>query len=784
MPAARPTTRTILLTAVVILSALILGIFITTADRTSEPGLEPTPPVAATPGRSPTVDALRGDAPFDVVVITLDTTRADHIGAYGFAAAETPTLDGLAAEGVLFRSAYSPVPLTLPAHASLFTGQYPFDHGVRDNAGYAVGDDLTTLAESLQQNGYATAAFVASYVLAPRWGLAQGFDVYQDGLGIEARRAALIRDAQRPADEVIDDALAWLDGEREGPYFLWVHLYDPHVPYAPPEPYRSRHAADPYSGEIAFADAQIARLLERVRRDDDRTVVVVAGDHGESLGAHGELEHGFFVYEEATRIPLIISLPAAELRGIEIGHAVSLIDVMPTVLDANGIDIPPGTRGVSLLGAIAGSEPSSARVVYSETFYPRLHYGWSELAAVQDDRFKLIMSSDPELYDLQQDPQETANLVNDRRDEYDRLRERLEGLLAAAQARDASIAVDAEARSTLEALGYIAGPGASTDGGPAPAPRSKIEVYMNSLRARVLMAAGDLEGAAQRYNEILDEDPEVLIAYERLGEIYMLQGQPELAAETFSFAVPLRPDWPEIHIKLAEAQIAAGDPDLAERTLTGALRLTRPDAGIHCMLGYIKEVTPDYAAAREHYRSCQELDSESPEPLLYMARMSLELGDLAAAERDARRALALDETVSGPHYTLAQVHAERGESGLAFDEYTAELENTPDHAEAHFGLAMMHGEAGRSAEERRHLEAILAAHPDHALAGLFLGNLLLQQDAELERAVELVSGAVEQPLSRQDLAAGYFILSSLHQRLGNAELAQQYLQRAESLRAP
>jgi len=736
---------------------------------------------------APDVAQLRRDRPFNVVIVSLDTTRADRLGAYGFAGIETPAIDALAAAGILFQRAYSPVPLTLPAHASLFTGAYPFDHGVRDNTGFAVADELTTTAELFVQNGYRTAAFVASYVLLARWGLDQGFDTYVDGLGAEARSVEQMNDAQRPADEVVDDALAWLDSKPAGPFFLWVHLYDAHVPYAPPEPYRSRYADDPYAGEIAFMDEQVGRLMNRLEADGEtgNTFVVIVGDHGESLGEHGENEHGLFVYEAAIRIPLILSVPFEQFHGLQHDGVVSLIDVMPTVLQLNGIAAPAGIQGRPLPPLFAAPSSATPRTVYSETYYARLHYGWSALTSMQDERYKLIISPDAELYDIVADPGETVNLIRQLPDVYDRLEAASADLTANAQAPDARVEVDAETRRALEGLGYIAGPAAAGgDDGRRATPRAKIDIFNKSLAARTLMAGGDLDGAARLYNEILDDDPDVLIAYERLGEIYMLQERFAEAAQIFSFAVPLRPDWSKSYIKLAEAQIELGQGAEAEQTLLGALQLAAPTAGAYCLLGYLSERKPDYPAAIEHYRSCSRLDPESPTPRTLIANAYLQTGDLDAAEDNARRALALDESAEAAHFTLAHVYSRRGDAERAVAEYLAEVSTNPDHVGAHFGLAMKYGEAGRTADEERHLERILQIDPEHPLAALFLANILLARGTDYERAVALATAAVDQPLPREDLAAGYSILANLHQRLGNTALAQQYLQRAESLRHP
>jgi len=300
---------------------------------------------------SPDFSALGDGAAFNVLVITVDTIRADHIGAYGYSDVETPAMDTLAREGVLFTRAYSPTPLTLPAHTSIFSGTYPLYHGVRDNGGYIVPDELTTMAEIFEEQGYDTAAFIAAYVLDSRWGLNQGFDTYFDDFDLSDQRFISMGAVQRPANEVIDETVAWLNEARQGPFFLWVHLYDPHAPYDPPEPYMSRYAGARYDGEIAFTDSQIDRLLATLeaRGLGDNTFIVLAGDHGESLGEHGEVQHGFFIYEAATRVPLILRVPIEGFGGIERSEVVSLVDIMPTVLEMCGLEIPDHVQGASLV---------------------------------------------------------------------------------------------------------------------------------------------------------------------------------------------------------------------------------------------------------------------------------------------------------------------------------------------------------------------------------------------------------------------------------------------------
>jgi arylsulfatase A-like enzyme len=400
--------------------------------------------------------------PVGLVIITLDTTRADRLSPYGFMDISLPSMERLAREGVVFDDATSPVPLTLPAHTSLFTGLWPSNHGIRDNADPAMNDSKSTLAETLLSQGFKTGAFVGSAVLDPDRGLKQGFEIYR-GVPDGQRNSPASR--QRRGDAVVDDALAWLDTVGESRFFLWAHLYDPHRPYDPPEPYATKYGHDLYLGEIASADAQIGRLLAalEMRRLLDRTVIVVAADHGESLGEHGERDHGVFVYQSVIRVPLIIRAPA--IKATRVGAAVRLVDVMPTVLDLLQAQKPAGAvDGVSAVDLMTGRREDLKLQVYAESLYPE-RLGWSGLRSVRDGRFKFIDAPRPELYDVFDDPFEEKNLYETRRALSETLRT---AAVKLATGPDGSVAtapraVPPQVRARLEALGYVAG-GVKKDG--------------------------------------------------------------------------------------------------------------------------------------------------------------------------------------------------------------------------------------------------------------------------------------------------------------------------------
>ena len=731
---------------------------------------------------------LRGGKQFNVIVVTLDTTRADRLGAYGFEGVQTPAIDSLARKGILFQHAYAVTPLTLPSHTSLFSGTYPPHHGVRDNGGFIVPDELTTLAEIFKSSGYDTGGFVAAYVLDARWGLDQGFDTYVDDFDVKGQRFISMGGVQRPANEVVDAALEWMGQERGAPFFLWVHLYDPHAPYEAPEPYRSRYRDAPYLAEIAFTDNQVGRLIESLEMAGkrDETFIVVVADHGESLGDHGEIQHGFFIYEGATHVPLIISTPFEEVAGVEATEIVSLIDVMPTILDMSGLEIPEAVQGQSLTSLFLEGADAETRFVYSETFYARYHYGWSELAAIQDERYKLIMSSDPELYDLTKDPGETINLVATESELYESLEAAADQFvdeISEGGAGGEFMAVDEDTLAKLASLGYI-GSFVPTDEESAEklsSPREKIGIYNKSIQARQRMHAEKYDEAEQLLQEILAEDPKVLDVYQSMAQLYDLQERFVEAAEVYKQAIPLKPEDPYAYINLAETQIKLGKVQEAERTALDALDFVEPNAHIYYLLGNVNRMQGRLLESLAYYEQCLGVNPDSATGYSGLAGAYFDLDDLQAAEENARKALSLDNSLPSMHFTLARIHEAEGEPQQAAAEYLKEIEVTPEDVGSHFNLAMIYRVAGRVADEERQLRRVLEINPEHPRGLLFMARIYLNRGENYARAVEMVTAAVAKPLENQDLVLGYFLLADLHNRLGDPVKSREYAAKAQSL---
>jgi arylsulfatase A-like enzyme/Tfp pilus assembly protein PilF len=493
--------------------------------------------------------------PQRIVLISVDTLRADHVGCYGAPDARTPNLDTIAAEGVRFAAALSPVPLTLPAHATLLSGRDPHAHGVRHNSIHRVPPGVPLLAGQLAEAGYATAAVVAARVLDRRFGLDRGFARYDDDVAGVA--PGPIGFAERSADEVVDAALAWLATAPER-FFLWVHLYDPHRPYAPPPGFASSFAARPYDGEIAFVDAEIGRLLGAVRErwGDAGLLVVATSDHGESLGEHGELTHGYSLYDATQRVPLLISGPGIA-PGRTIGEPVSLADVAPTILALAGAPPLAGASGRDLGPELRGS-PRRADGIYLETLATQLDFGWSPLLAIRTDRWKLVRAPRPELYDLADDPGETRDLAAARPELVAELDAQLERLVAAGSAAPVAVDLDAATRDELHALGYVTGRSTVGEGRLGVVggtdPKDGRGLLETLAQAQIALHRGAAAEALALFRPLGDGP---LVAAQRAAAA-IRAGQPEEAERDARTVLEIQPERGDVRLMLAQALLAQG----------------------------------------------------------------------------------------------------------------------------------------------------------------------------------------------------------------------------------
>ena len=451
------------------------------------------------------------DGNLNVLLVTLDTTRADRIGAYGWSKAKTPNIDALAAGGVRFVNAYCSAPLTLPSHCSILTGTYPLYHKVRNNGSYYLGPEAVTLAERLRDRGLRTSAFVASFNVDSRFGVDQGFALYDDRAD-EEQMLKTFR-SERKADKVADAFLGWLDANAGTRFFSWVHFFDPHMPHDPPSPYKEEFAADLYDGEVAFMDHELGRIIDALRAKGvlERTLVVVAGDHGEALGEKEELDHGIFIYDGTMKVPLILYADKRLPGGLVVDSRVRLIDLMPSVLDMLGIPVNPEVQGTSLLPFIEGRKDGDLPC-YLETYYPPETFGWSELVGIIDGDWKFIRAPRSELYNLKTDAKEEKDLVAREAGTAARLNRKLDDLIKAStsKADPGRRTLSREEEDRLRSLGYIGADASVKVGkGPLPDPKDKMGEFKILFKAKLLEYQGNFEESEKYYREILRLEPDV-----------------------------------------------------------------------------------------------------------------------------------------------------------------------------------------------------------------------------------------------------------------------------------
>ncbi len=721
---------------------------------------------------------LRKGRDFNVILITMDTTRADRLGCYGFRNVETPTIDGFASRGIRFERCISTTPLTLPAHTSIMTGTVPPFHGVRDNGGFIVPPGIETLAKVFKARGYATGAFVAAYVLDSKWGLNQGFDTYYDKFDLSRFETISLGEIQRPANEVIDQVLPWLEKNKGGKFFTWVHLYDPHTPYEPPPPYDKIYAEHPYLGEIAFTDSQLGRLwtfLEANGLTDNLFLVFVA-DHGESLGEHREGAHGFFVYQATLHVPLIFVTPFAKLRGVVPPGVVSLIDIMPTLCEMTGVPTPPQVQGKSLVPAFFNPARTPKELAYSESYYPRYHYGWSELRSVQDGRYKLIKAPVPELYDVVRDPREEKNLVYLEKKVYEELDAAADRFIARASrnAYEMDVTkVDEETRERLAALGYI---GSFADpsrikGQKLADPKDKIGIFNDLSHAREMGLEGKAEEGIRMIQGIIADDPTVGDAYFALGNLYFKQRKFTPAIEAFKKALELKPDDSFAVINIAGAYASLGRVDDAERFVLDYLKTGFQDSQLFYLLGNMNYLRKSYDKAIGYLDQCLALNPQSASAHNGLAAIYILRDDLPEAEEHLKAALAINPKLQSLRYNMAQWLEKKGRLAEAADFYLQEVQDSPKSFKALFNLSRVYRALGREEDERQTLQRTIEVEPGFPLAYFYLARIDLNRGEHYQEAIELVRKGIELKPETSELPLGYFLLADLYNRVGDTARA-------------
>ena len=683
--------------------------------------------------------------PHSLLLVTLDTTRADRLQPYDDRYT-TPALQRLADDGIVMQQAVAVSPLTLPTHASLLTGLYPPEHGIRSNGRHRLGDSVQTLAEYFAERGDRTAAFLSAAVLERRYGLHQGFELYDDSLeGGKADEARMI--SERRADATVDRALAWLETVPEGQrFFLWVHLFDPHASYDPPSPHREAYPDEPYQGEIHFMDAQIGRLLEHRRLADPKaTAVSVIADHGESLGQHGEATHGLLAYDATLHIPWILRLPGGP-QGLSWNEPVSQVDMLPTLLEAQGMDFDrSAVSGVSLLPFAPSDD--SPRTLYAESFDPLFLYGWHPLEVARRGPWKFIDAPTPELYHLPDDPDETTNVYGRQRGTARDLALHLASFRDAAPVEaEEQLPLDAETRAKLESLGYTATTATSTaqhgEHSDRPDPKDVIDLHHTMQQAEGLMAQGRRQTALELLGTILQRDPRNHQAI----------------------------------LNTSRLHFESGDLDAAVRVLEEGLRHYPGESSMSLSLAAMEHQRGRFDRAAVLARQALSTDPDQMEPWLRTARYLLDAGqgdDLTQLYEDAFERFPDDAVL---HRQLGMILAEASnpQAEVALRRALA----IRPQADLHLALADVLESQGRSADaaEQRRLAEAGAGPPDDANARAEA----LARQGNLQEAEAIWRQLIQ---DTPDVAAPYGNLATLALQRGDWEQAQQLAQRAVELDA-
>jgi arylsulfatase A-like enzyme/tetratricopeptide (TPR) repeat protein len=723
----------------------------------------------------------------NLLVVTVDTLRPDHLAPYGYTRIETPTVARLAREGVRFSSVFSPVPLTLPSHCSIFTGQLPFTHGVRDNSGFYLDPSHRTLATILKAAGYRTGGFVSAFLLDHRWGIAQGFDDYFDNFTVTVKDLATMARIQRPAGESWAQARSWLYAHGSERFFLWLHLFDPHAPYEPPEPFRTRYAGRLYDGEIAYVDSVLAEMLAYLESRSllEKTLVVFLSDHGEGLGEHGEDEHGLLTYDSTLRVPLILRLPGRRLAGTVVSRPVSLVDVLPTTLDLLGVNVPKPLDGASRAPLMGDSNAPGVDVLYAETYYPRFHFGWSELVGVRNDRFKLIRGSKSRLYDYEHDPVESADLASRQPGTVARLDQILTRMTAGQSGQTPRPGGPApEVASRLQSLGYVSGMPATAAGRDGLAdPEDKVGVYRTLMHAEQLLAEGSEPKGLEALETVLRQEPELEAAHRTLRDYWINRRRFPEAERWLRAQLQARPFDVRLLADLGAVYQAAGKPVQALAALKAALDHRSDDVEALTLSGQILRAGGQFEASLACFSKAESEASDPSAVKVQAAETLLVARRPADAESVLNDALRLNAHTEGAHYLLAQI-AEQGRDGAEAErEYREEIQLCPWDYKARFNLALLLGQRNEHQEQVQLLESIPKVAPEFSEVYFYLAKALLDagEPGRLTEATAAARKGLELAPDSSSAPLGHYVLADVYQLQGRHTDAEREIEAGRKL---
>ncbi|MFB3921569.1 MAG: sulfatase-like hydrolase/transferase [Terriglobia bacterium] len=659
----------------------------------------------------------------NIILITVDTLRADRLGCYGNTSVETPAMDALASDGVLFQRAIAQVPLTAPSHAAILTGTYPVWNGMRDWTDPGMRPDVPTLAEIFKRQGYQTAAFVSAFALDSMWGLNRGFDYYDDWFKAQDYRQAKRQSVERPAQETVERALAWLKSRGATPFFLWLHLYDPHAPYTPPEPFKSRYHGRPYDGEVAYTDQQLGRFLQSLKDQGlySSAFILLTSDHGEALGEHNEQQHGYFIYSASIHVPLIMKFP----EGFEVAHrsvpqVVNTLDLAPTMVQYCALPASDlkSFQGYSLLSLVTKGAGGAARYGYSESLYPRSLVGASALFGIRTEHYQYIRAPREELYDLDHDPAEKTNLIREKPAVAQELRDALQSTLSRytrPEGGQDKAQIDPETAEKLRSLGYVSFSGAKRPSGDdrnAPDPKDLIATHNQLMRAIELGDRGALREANAMLAELATKSPRIYLIPFLLGENLRGLGENRKAISQYLRALELNPLSEQAALGLGNAAYAAEDNDQASKAFALALQLNPRDfmarlalAKVYWRLNRLPQAAEEQLRVLQDHPNLAEAHADYGVTLVRLQRYSEALPVFS-------KAISLGYQEATGYNFMANALMAEGRADEAVRAYEKAIALDPKYPTPMVNLALHYQQTGDREKARGYFQRACRASPE------------------------------------------------------------------------
>lgn len=724
----------------------------------------------------------------NVILITVDTLRVDFVSAYENSKADTPNMDRVAKEGVLFETCIAQTPLTLPSHTSILSGTYPLHHQIRDNGGFLVPGSLEFVSEVLKKQGLITAAFIASYVLHSKWGINQGFDTYSDDFDLSRYERVSLGNIQKRAEEVLDNAKKWLKTHKKDRFFTWIHLYDPHTPYDPPSPFKEKYPRRPYRGEVEYTDHELGLFFQFLKDEGlyDKSLIIMAADHGEGLGQHNEHTHGFFIYESTVRVPLIIRAPF-RFPVKKVKEVVELVDLAPTILEALDIPVPASYQGESLLGLMFGNRQRNKEGAYTETYYPRLHFGWSELKALYyDNHWKYILAPKEELYNLEADKEEKDSLALKQSYQARKVKERIQKFIReksknAEQPGEAKN-LDKDDLQKLAALGYLTAVVDTSNKENLPDPKGKVEVFNQLSKSKDYMAKEQYDQAIEILKKILATNPHLLDGILQLGNVYSRKNMHEEALKCFYRVLEEKPDYQAAMVNIIGSLIRLGQYDKGIEEIQRFLKIFPRDYTLFNELGTIYLFKQEDDKALEAFRTSIDIEPINPNALNKIGGIYIVKGDFTTAASFLEKARKINPDIRKLNFHLAQLEDARGNIDQAIDYYKKELEGAAwDHKSA-YNLAEDLRKKGQNEEAIQYYRQAIDSNPRFNIPYFMIAKYNLDTKENLEEAIDLCKKGIEIEPADKYTVFGYYILADIYSFKGERGNYDYYLSKGDSVK--